>query len=229
MNRSSYKYLTVILATLLAATAIGIIILIFLLTGTDGDSPAAVTEGSRPISTQTDRQESTSSENPSDSNPPQTDSTLQTTAKPDESDSAITSGGDQPEVPIGPVSGSAYGDKLGSLELYAEWNTISYDPATGSCTLKLNIYVDSYSLTLGPRFKNYLTINDQQVEFQSEAISIPAGSPKVRTLLYSTEYEVQKDSLTQQLPVHIEFGWHYQGSYSGEHAEWLTLIANFTV
>lgn len=115
------------------------------------------------------------------------------------------------------------------MELYAEWNTIAYDPETGSCTLKLSLYCDSYSISLGPRFKNYLIINDDRFEFQTDQISIPSNDHMARTLLYSTEYEVQKDSLTDRLPIHIEFGWHYQGRYSGEFAEWLTLKADFVV
>lgn len=238
MNQSSsYKHLTVILAALLTTTVIAILALVLLLSAPSvsddpsdsviGDSstrdPSVISPG-----TSSGQSVTSTSSTTDDPTPPTTPGNDQTTVGTPTTDAPPST--DEPILPpVGPVNGSARGDKLGSMELYAEWNTIAYDPETGSCTLKLSLYCDSYSISLGPRFKNYLIINDDRFEFQTDQISIPTNDHMARTLLYSTEYEVQKDSLTDRLPIHIEFGWHYQGRYSGEFAEWLTLKADFVV
>lgn len=233
---SSYKHLTVILAALLTTMVIAIIALVLLLSSpsvSDDPPDSAIGDSSTRdpsvISPGTSSGQPTTSTSTTDgSTPPATPGGDQTTVGTPTTEAPPST--DEPILPpVGPVNGSARGDKLGSMELYAEWNTIAYDPETGSCTLKLSLYCDSYSISLGPRFKNYLIINDDRFEFQTDQISIPSNDHMARTLLYSTEYEVQKDSLTDRLPIHIEFGWHYQGRYSGEFAEWLTLKADFVV
>lgn len=236
MNESSaYKHLTVILAALLTTIVIAIIVLVLLLTSTnpeqpaDTDLPLVTTTASLPSGTSAPPSTETTAPTTDGTNPPTTTAGIgETTVQPPVTTTTPVTQA-PPVTPVGPVSGSAYGDKLGSLELYAEWTTTAYDAATGNCTLSLNVYCDSYSISIGPRFENYLVINDQRVEFRTEKVSVPTNDFKARTLLYSTEYEVQKDSPGERLDVHIEFGWHYQGSYSGEHAEWLTLITDFVV
>lgn len=234
MNQSSsYKHLTVILAALMTCVVVAIIVLFILLTSTDFSQPAQ-TNGSEQSGA------STTVGHPSD-----TTASSETTNTPPTS-SSTTSSGDGTTVPptttlvppvtnppstdpIGPVSGSAYGDKLDSLGLYAEWTTVAYNATTGNSTLKLNVYCDSYSLSVGPRYNNYIVINDRRVEFNTERISVPTDDYKARTLLYSTEYVVQKDSPAERIDVHVEIGWHAQITYSGELVEWLTLTTDFVV
>lgn len=237
MKESSYKHLTVILAALLTTIVIAIIVLILLLTSAtpeqpaDSNPPAVSTTAPNPLSSLTLPSTSTTAPTTDGTTPPTTTTVggNETTAQPPTVTTAPLTDAPPSVNPIGPVSGSAYGDKLGSLELYAEWTTTSYDAVTGSCTLTLSVYCDSYSISIGPRFENYLVINDQRVEFRTEKVSVPTNDFKARTLLYTTEYEVQKDSPNERFDVHVEFGWHYQGSYSGEHAEWLTLTTDFVV
>lgn len=234
---SSYKHLTVILAALVTAITIAIVVLVILLATAPADSPNAPADTTvnsvLPPSSSSDRPVTSTSPTttlPNDS--PVSDGNTTTTEKPSTDLPPVTDapiGGGTQTPPDGPIEGSAYGDHLDSLELYAEWTTVSYDAATGSCTLRLDFYCESYSLSIGARFNNYLDINGERIEFRSEGVSVPTDEHKVRSLLYSTEYEVKKASPDEALPVRIEFGWHYQGSYSGEHAEWLTLKTDFVV
>lgn len=241
MNQSSsYKHLTVILAALLTTIVIAIVALVILLSSGPAETPDdPVTDGVSDTIPDRDNSSADPGTTPTPSTTPTVPSVDSTTAPTTSGNGQITTEAPTTEAPpvteapddtpIGPINGSAYGDKLGALELYAEWKTVSYDPVTGNCTLKLDLYCDSYSISLGPRFENYLVINNDRFEFRTEKISIPTNDHKTRTLLYSTEYEIQKDSPTERFPVTIEFGWHYQGRYSGEHAEWLTLKTKFVV
>lgn len=243
MNESSsYKHLTVILAALLTTTVIAIVALVILLSSGSSDladEPSATTSGTLDrgsIGTSgTVNQPNTSTPTTGGdtaTGPATTTGGNGTTTAPSATEPPVTTnpnGENPPDAPIGPVNGSAFGDKLGSLQIYGEWKTIAYDEATGSCTLSLSLYCDSYSIGIGPRHKNYLVINDHRIEFATERVDVATNDHQTRTLLYSTEYEIQKDSPTERFPVHIEFGWHYQGLYSGEFAEWLTLTADFVV
>lgn len=242
MNESSsYKHLTVILAALLTTIVIAIIALVLLLSATPADSPSGDSTEDKVTSFDRNDPTGTTSNKPNDQTTPSSNVTTApsptasappATTPPNTSPTVTTPPPvtDPPIVaPSGPINGSAYGDQLGSLGLYAEWNTVVYDPATGNCTLKLSVYCDSYSISIGARYGNYLVINDQRVEFRTEKLSVPTNDYKARTLLYSTEYVVEKGSPDEALPVHVEFGWHYQGKYSGEYAEWLTLTTDFVV
>lgn len=229
---SSYKHLTVILAALITTIVIAIIVLVIMLSSLSANVPSdpVNTNNSTPLITSSDRP--TTTPKPTTTKPSATNGDPTTTEKPSTDQPPVTDDpimGDDPQVPDRPVDGSAYGDNLDSLQLYAEWTTVSYDESTGSCTLKLDFYCESYSISIGPRFKNYLDINGERVEFSSERISVPTDEHLARSLLYSAEYEIQKDSPAEAFPVQIEFGWHYQGSYSGEFAEWLTLKTDFVV
>lgn len=229
---SSYKHLTAILAALMICIVVAIIVLFVLLTTTDftQTNSSEQNQVNTTVGLPSDMTSSSDTTTSGNSNPPAS-SAVTTKDSTDSPVSSLT-----PPVtnapstdPIGPVNGSAYGDNLDSLGLYIEWTTVSYNAITGNSTIKLSLYCDSYSLVVGPRYNNYLIINDERIEFTTERISVPTDDYKARTLLYSTEYVVEKTSPSEQISIRLEAGWHFQGTYSGEHAEWLTLTTDFVV
>ncbi|MGM9648082.1 MAG: hypothetical protein ACI3YH_08140 [Eubacteriales bacterium] len=116
------------------------------------------------------------------------------------------------------------GDSVGSLGLFAAYTT--EDAGSDRITVRVTFYVESYALRIGARTDNYLTVNGQKISgLSSEAISLPNGSPQTRTVLYEYVTTVSKTGNTP-VRLELEYFWHFQATYSGEHADWLSVKAD---
>jgi hypothetical protein len=122
------------------------------------------------------------------------------------------------------VSGTVKGDNVGSLTIYAQYVTEEINEEANSMKIRFTFYVQSYSLRLGARSDNYLVVNGETYKkLASEKIDLPNGSPLTRTDLYEYVIEVEKTDDNVPVLLELEYFWHFQGTYSGEHAEWMSV------
>lgn len=128
-----------------------------------------------------------------------------------------------------PLSGKIQGDKLGGMDIDAEYEVVENDPASKVAKVRFAVYVNSYAIGIGARSENYLIVSGQKTEaIYTPAIQVPSGSGLTRTLLYEAVLEISRTA-DGSIPFQVEFYWHYKGSYSGEYADWLTVKADLSI
>ncbi|MBQ8381666.1 MAG: hypothetical protein IJX47_00495 [Clostridia bacterium] len=125
----------------------------------------------------------------------------------------------------GGASGVIAGEKAGSLGIYAAYTT-EPDANPNKITVKVTFYVESYGLRIGARNDNYLLVNGKKLSgLDSDAINLPDKTPLTQSILYEYETTVKKNG-NNPVTLELEFFWHFQASYSGVHAEWLSVKAD---
>lgn len=155
--------------------------------------------------------------------PPATDKPVETTPP------VTTTKPEEPVIPtpapgLNAVSGTVKGENVGSLTLYAQYATEEIDEEAKTMKIRFTFYIQSYSLRMGPREDNYLVVNGETFKnLTSEKVDLPDKSPLTRTQLHEQVIEIEKPD--DNTPVHLElqYFWHFQGKYSGESADWLSV------
>ncbi|MBQ8288317.1 MAG: hypothetical protein IJX76_06050 [Clostridia bacterium] len=150
-----------------------------------------------------------------------------TTAKPTTTTKPATTTKPVTPTPIpGGASGVIAGDKAGSLGIYASYTTESSTADKDTITVKVTFYAESYGLRIGARTDNYLLVNGEKISgLDSDAINLPDKTPLTQSVLYEYETTVKKNG-NAPVTLELEFFWHFQASYSGVHAEWLSVKAD---
>ena len=198
-------------------------------TQTTTKTPSGTTTTLSPTTTQTP---STTTKAPTTTQTPTTTTQAPTTTKePATTTKAPTTtkepaGTTEPTVPTTtPKPGQIIaGDSVGSLGLFASYTT--EDAGSDRITVRVTFYVDSYALRIGARTDNYLMVNGQKISgLSSDAISLPNGSPQTRTVLYEYVTTVSKTGNTP-VRLELEYFWHFQATYSGQSADWLSVKAD---
>lgn len=243
--KQSNLHLIIILATLITAILIAGILLIVIF-ATD-PVPAATDESIETVATTTTLKQpssvtpstsaqtptpkppsTTTAQTPAQSNPPTSSATEQTpitnpttnpTTNPATTPSTTPATTPTPAPTPTPAGNVVEGDKVGAMQIFASYETLAESVGGSKAQIRVTFYIESYSLSIGVRTDNYLVVNGVRTEnLQSPSISLPKGSPQTRTVLYEYTCEVDRNN-----PPTIEYHWHFQGRYSGESADWLSV------
>ncbi len=251
MNKSNL-ILTIVLTALITVILIAGIVLIVVLSGdsepvsTPADSTSVTVTTTKPYTTPTIPYTTPvfTTPNPTQ-NPDTTPNTPVTTTKPTTTPNTpvtTTKPTTTPNTPVttppivvppspglNAVSGTVEGDKLGSLGICASYVTEKVDKENRTMTIRVTFYAESYALRIGARTDNYLMVNGKKMSgLDSDAINLPNGSPQTRTVLYEYVTTVSKPDDTP-VTLELEYFWHFQASYSGVSADWLSVKMNLTI
>jgi hypothetical protein len=191
----------------------------------DPTTPATTTKPNAPDTTTTKKPVDPPAPNtttkPAD--PPKPD----TTTKPADTTKPNTPA---PAPSLNEVSGTVKGDSIDSLGIFAEYVTEEIDKDANTIKIRFTFYLQSYGLRIGARGDNYLIVNGETFKKLSTAkIDLPNGSPLTRTVLYEHVVEIEKPDANTPVELALEYHWHFQGTYAGEHADWLTVTVDLTV
>lgn len=158
-----------------------------------------------------------------------------TTAKPDEPTKPTTT--TKPITPpptpnpgLSEISGTIKGDNIDSLGIFAHYVTEEIDKNAKTITLRFTFYLQSYGLRIGARSDNYLIVNGEtHKKLATAKIDLPNGSPLTRTDLYEYVIEIEKPDDNTPVNLELEYFWHFQGTYAGEPADWLSVKVDLTI
>lgn len=117
------------------------------------------------------------------------------------------------------VSGSIRSDTGTALNLIADWEYVSV--SARNVSLRITLYLESYSLSVGERYGNTLCIGDETVTFRTPELEVPSGE-LVRTELYSFS-ETYTLPESGSLSTTLSAVWSFAGSYSGVELPELSL------
>lgn len=104
-------------------------------------------------------------------------------------------------------SGSFRSDTGTALNLVADWRYISVSDDT--CQLTITLSLESYSLDVGERRNNTITVNGVSYTFQTDPIEIGGGFQKTQIYVWTGQISDYDPSFT------FSAVWNLQGSYSG--------------
>lgn len=141
-------------------------------------------------------------------------------------DAPVTDEPKPPETTQQPAcaTGTINGDEVGALSIHADYAVLENSSESSTAKVRFTVYIYCYSIQLGARSDNYMTVNGQiRSSLETAAIYLPSGTPKTRTVLYDTVLEIEKTDGGQTIPFDVEFYWHFKGSYSGVAAEWASV------
>ena len=104
-------------------------------------------------------------------------------------------------------SGSFRSDTGTALNLIADWRCVSV--SDDACQLTITLSLESYSLDVGERRNNTLTVNGVNYSFLTDPIEISGGFRKTQIYVWTGQLSDYDPSFT------FSATWNLQGSYSG--------------
>ena len=118
------------------------------------------------------------------------------------------------------ASGSFRSDTGTYLNLVADWSAVTVNDNSYKLTIVLSL--ESYSLDVGERRGNVLTVNGKEYTFLTDPIEIEQGFTKTRIYVWSEEFPLSKRDFD------IKAEWYMRGSYSGQELEVVELSGSYT-
>ena len=118
------------------------------------------------------------------------------------------------------ASGSFRSDTGTYLNLVADWSAVTVND--NSYKLTIVLYLESYSLDVGERRGNTLTVNGKEYSFISDPIEIEEGFNKTKIYVWSEELPLSSQSFD------LKACWNFRGSYSGKDMEVVELSGSYT-
>lgn len=254
MNKSNLP-LAIILTVLITVIVIAAVALIVVLSMDAPSTPAGTTPANTPeavvtttkkpadttttAATTTTKKPETTTKPDTTTNPTEPEKPT-TTTKPAEQDKPVTTKPNtttKPDAPtptptpgLSQISGTVKGDSIDSLGIYAKYVTQEINEEAKTMTVRFTFYLQSYGLRIGARGDNYLVVNGEtHKKLATEKIDLPNGSPLTHTTLYEYVVEVEKPDDNTPVRLELEYCWHFQGTYAGEHADWLTVTVDLTI
>lgn len=123
-------------------------------------------------------------------------------------------------------SGSFKSDTGTKLNLIVDYAVTSKDDSTLS--VKVNVYVESYSLEIGSRSGNTIFVNGQGYGFVSNPINHTDNNKTQKTLITTVTIDVPA-AIGETVNIPISVDWNYRGSYSGQEIEHILAEGTVTV
>lgn len=127
-----------------------------------------------------------------------------------------------PKVPVVPVdtepasSGGFYSDNEQKLKLYVEWNS-TRNESGDKADIRIKVYVQCYSLDVGARIDNKITVNGKSYGFVTQKINEHYSKP---TKILLADKTVSVD-LTDNDAVELSASWNFKGVYSDVQIDYL--------
>ena len=118
------------------------------------------------------------------------------------------------------ASGTFRSDTGTYLNLVADWSAVTVNDNSFKLTIILSL--ESYSLDVGERRGNTLTVNGKEYSFITDPIEIDQGFTKTKLYVWSQELP------TSQLDFDLKAVWYMRGSYSGQELETVELSGSYT-
>ena len=118
------------------------------------------------------------------------------------------------------ASGTFRSDTGTYLNLVADWSAVTVNDNSYKLTIILSL--ESYSLDVGERRGNTLTVNGKEYSFITDPIEIDQGFTKTKIYVWSQELP------TSQLNFDLKVVWYMRGSYSGQELETVELSGSYT-
>lgn len=123
-------------------------------------------------------------------------------------------------------SGSFKSDTGTKLNLVVEYLITSKNDSTLS--VRVNVYVESYSLDIGSRSGNTIYVNGQGYNFVSNPVKHTSNDSLQKTLITTAMVDVPAEiGETVNIPISVD--WHYRGAYSGQEIEHIPAETSVTV
>lgn len=135
-----------------------------------------------------------------------------------------------PDVPDVPddrepaSSGSFYSQNDQKLKLYVEWSS-KRNESGDSAEMHVKVYIECYSINVGARNKNNITINGKSYTFSTPKIN-EHFEKKSKIQIADKTYNVD---LTDTDIVSLSATWNFKGTYSGVPVENITASDVFAV
>ena len=128
----------------------------------------------------------------------------------------------EPVVPVVPVvrepesSGSFYSTNDQKIKLFVEWNSVRSESGD-SADLNVKVYIVCYSIQVGSRTDNKITVNGKSYSFSTPKINEQFGS---QSKILIADETVSVD-LSDGNTVSLGASWNFKGSYSGVQIDYL--------
>ena len=125
----------------------------------------------------------------------------------------------EPVVPVvrePESSGSFYSTNEQKIKLFVEWNSVRSESGD-SADLNVKVYIECYSLEVGARTDNKITVNGKSYSFETPKTDEHFSSP-TKVLLADKTVSVD---LTDGNTVSLDVSWNFKGSYSGVEIDYI--------
>ena len=123
-------------------------------------------------------------------------------------------------------TGSFKSDTGTNLNLNVEYIITSKNDSTLS--VRVNVYVASYSLEIGSRSGNTIYVNGQGYNFVSNPINHTDNNKLQKTMITTVTVDVPA-AIGETVNIPISVDWHYRGAYSGQEIEHIAAESTVTV
>ena len=107
-----------------------------------------------------------------------------------------------------------------NLNLYVTWSSVP-NVAANNSTVTMNVFVRSYSITVGSRTDSVMVCNGEVYTYSTPAISRPKGSDIADTHIGSKSFIVPHNSDGTKAMT-LEARWKLNGTYEGKTIGWIT-------